>query len=156
MFYIVPKDVEEIKRLMIKLYLSNVLIFLGSIPFIFLSILGLNSLDSFLGYNLEYLASIYSLIISCFICGSHWGIYLNNQKIKINLFVISNILTLILFFSFLVMPNSKFILLAAFIFSILLLIDIYIFKNDVTDFNYIRSRFFITTLVIVSLVILAI
>ena len=121
MFYIVPKDVEEIKRLMIKLYLSNVLIFLGSIPFIFLSILGLNSLDSFLGYNLEYLASLYSLIISCFICGSHWGIYLNNQKIKINLFVISNILTLILFFSF-----------------------------------YIRSRFFITTLVIVALVILAI
>jgi len=156
MFYIVPKDAEEIKRLMIKLYLSNVLIFLGSIPFIFLSILGLNSLDSFLGYNLEYLASIYSLIISCFICGSHWGIYLNNQKIKINLFVISNILTLILFFSFLVMPNSIFILLAAFIFSILLLIDIYIFKNDVTDFNYIRSRFFITTLVIVALVILAI
>ena len=55
MFYIALKDAEEIKRLMIKLNLSNALIALGSIPFVFLSILGLNSLDSFLGYNLEYL-----------------------------------------------------------------------------------------------------
>jgi len=86
MFYIALKDAEEIKRLMIKLNLSNALIALGSIPFVFLSILGLNSLDSFLGYNLEYLASLYTLIITCFICGTHWGIYLNNQKIKINLF----------------------------------------------------------------------
>ena len=52
------------------------------------------------------------------------------------------------------MPNSKFILLTIFIFLILLLIDIYIFKNAVTDFNYIRVRFCITTLVIIALIIL--
>ena len=67
MFYIALKDAKEIKRLMIKLNLSNTLIALGSIPFVFLSILGLYSLDSFLGYNLEYLASLYTLIITCFI-----------------------------------------------------------------------------------------
>ena len=83
MFYIALKDAKEIKRLMIKLNLSNTLIALGSIPFVFLSILGLYSLDSFLGYNLEYLASLYTLIITCFICGTHWGIYLNNQKIPL-------------------------------------------------------------------------
>ena len=154
MFYIALKDAKEIKRLMIKLNLSNTLIALGSIPFVFLSILGLYSLDSFLVYNLEYLASLYTLIITCLICGTHWGIYLNNQKIKINLFFLSNILTLILFFSFLIIPNSKFILLTIFIFLILLLIDIYIFKNAVTDFNYIRVRFCITTLVIIALIIL--
>ena len=68
---------------------SNILIFFGSFPFILLSLLSVLTFDSFLSYNLDYLASLYALVIACFICGSYWGIFLNNQKIKINLFIFS-------------------------------------------------------------------
>jgi hypothetical protein len=140
---------------MFKLNLSNVLIFFGSFPFILFSILSVFSFDSLLGYNLDYLVSLYALVIACFVCGSYWGIFLNNQKIKINLFILSNILTLILYFGFLIMANSQFILLAIFVFIFLLLIDFYIFKTNVTDLNYIRTRFFVTTLVVMALIILS-
>ena len=153
MFYIALKDAEEIKRLMIKLNLSNALIALGSIPFVLLSILGLNSLDSFLGYNLEYLASLYTLIITCFICGTHWGIYLNNQKIKINLFFLSNFLTISSFFGILFLKINYFFLLQILILVILLLIDFYIYRQNITQLKYIYSRTLITTLVVICLII---
>ena len=155
MFCIAQKDAEEIRGLMFKLNLSNILIFFGSFPFILLSVLSVLTFDSFLGYNLDYLASLYSLVIACFICGSYWRIFLNNQKIKINLFILSNILTLILFFGFLILTNSQFILLAIFVFIFLLLVDIYIFKINVTDLNYIRTRLCVTTLVVMALIILS-
>lgn len=155
MFCIAQRDAEEIRGLMFKLNLSNILIFFGSFPFILLSLLSVLNFDSFLGYNLDYLASLYALVIACFVCGSYWGIFLNNQKIKINLFILSNILTLILFFGFLILANSQFILLAIFVFIFLLLVDIYIFKTNVTDLNYIRTRFCVTTLVVIALIILS-
>ena len=80
MFCIVQRDAEEIRGLMFKLNLSNILIFFGSFPFILLSVLSVLTFDSFLGYNLDYLASLYALVIACFICGSYWGIFFKQSK----------------------------------------------------------------------------
>ena len=53
MFYIAPKDAEEIEKIMFKINTSNILILMGSIPFIFLMVLSLFSLDNFFNYSIE-------------------------------------------------------------------------------------------------------
>ena len=107
MFYIVPKGAEEIEKIMFKINTSNILILMGSIPFIFFMALSFFSLDNFFNYSINYLASIYSIIIISFISGTHWGIFLNN-KIPINLFASSNIVTITVYFSFLTLDNFYF------------------------------------------------
>jgi hypothetical protein len=122
MFYIVPKGAEEIEKIMFKINTSNILILMGSIPFIFFMALSFFSLDNFFNYSINYLASIYSIIIISFISGTHWGIFLNN-KIPINLFASSNIVTITVYFSFLTLDNFYFTLISIISFIFLLLFD---------------------------------
>ena len=77
--------------------LPYILIYLGSIPFVFFSFLRIVSLEDFFYLDINYILSIYSLSIISFICGSHWGIFLTNNTLKINLFIFSNLLTILSF-----------------------------------------------------------
>ena len=153
MFCIVLKDAEEIKKIMFKINISNILILMGSIPFIFFMALSFFSLDNFFNYSIEYLVSIYSIIIISFISGTHWGIFLNN-KISINLFASSNIVTITVYFSFLILNNFYFTLISVISFMSLLLFDFYIYKQAITSLDYFVVRFFISMIVIFSLLIL--
>ena len=153
MFYIVPKGAEEIEKIMFKINTSNILILMGSIPFIFFLALSFFSLDNFFNYSINYLASIYSIIIISFISGTHWGIFLNN-KIPINLFASSNIVTITVYFSFLTLDNFYFTLISIISFISLLLFDFYIYKQAITLIDYFVIRFLVSMIVIFSLLIL--
>ena len=153
MFCIALKDVEEIEKIMFKINTSNILILMGSIPFIFFMALSFFSLDNFFNYSINYLASIYSIIIISFISGTHWGIFLNN-KIPINLFASSNIVTITVYFSFLTLDNFYFTLISIISFISLLLFDFYIYKQSITLIDYFVIRFFVSMIVIFSLLVL--
>ena len=94
-FCIVQKDAEEIKIKMYKEDLPYILIILGSVPFIFFSFLKLFNYQEFFQIEINFILSIYSLSIISFICGSHWGIFLSNSNLRINLFLLSNFLTIL-------------------------------------------------------------
>jgi hypothetical protein len=154
MFCIALRGAGEVKIPMFKLTYSLVLTFLGSLPFIMLAMLSVFPLKLTSMYDLDFIASIYSLVIICFIAGSHWGIFLKKSSARLNLFLLSNAITLIIFFGFLILTTLYFILLSVIIFIFLFLIDFYIFKKNMTSIEYLKIRFFVTTLVILSLLIL--
>ena len=132
--------------------LPYILIFLGSIPFVFFSFLRIISLEEFLYLDVNYILSIYSLSIISFICGSHWGLFLTNNTLKINLFFLSNFLTISSFFGILFLKMNYFFLLQILILIILLLIDFYIYRQNITQLKYIYSRIIITNLVVICLI----
>ena len=133
--------------------LPYILIFLGSIPFVFFSFLRIISLEEFFYFDINYILSIYSLSIISFICGSHWGLFLTNNTLKINLFFLSNFLTILSFFGILFLKMNYFFLLQILILIILLLIDFYIYRQNITQLKYIYSRIIITILVVICLII---
>jgi hypothetical protein len=133
--------------------LPYILIFLGSIPFVFFSFLKIISLEEFFYLDINYILSIYSLSIISFICGSHWGLFLANDTLKINLFFLSNFLTISSFFGILFLNMNYFFLLQILILIILLLIDFYIYRQNITQIKYIYSRMLITILVVICLII---
>jgi len=138
---------------MTKKNLPYILIFLGSIPFVFFSFLRIISLEEFLYLDIDYILSIYSLSIISFICGSHWGLFLTKNSLKINLFFLSNLLTISSFLGILFLKMNYFFLLQILIFIILLLIDFYIYRQNITQLKYIYSRVIITILVVLCLII---
>ena len=133
--------------------LPYILIFLGSIPFVFFSFLRIISLEEFFYLDVDYILSIYSLSIISFICGSHWGLFLTNNTLRINLFFLSNLLTISSFFGILFLKMNYFFLLQILIFIILLLIDFHIYRQNITQLKYIYSRVIITILVVLCLII---
>ena len=132
--------------------LPYILIFLGSIPFVFFSFLRIISLEEFFYLDINYILSIYSLSIISFICGSHWGLFLTNNTLKINLFFLSNFLTILSFFGILFLKMNYFFSLQILILIILLLIDFYIYRQNITQLKYIYSRMIITILVVICLI----
>jgi len=151
--YIVLKDAEEIKILMYKKNLPQILISLGSLPFILLSVLNLLSYEKFLSIDLDYIFSIYSLSIVCFISGSHWGLFLSNRNLRINLFFLSNIITLLCFFGILFLKINYFLYLQIINFFVLLLVDYYIYKKNIVLKEYLKFRFIISFFVIICIAI---
>jgi len=133
--------------------LPYLLIFLGSIPFIFFSFLRMLSYEEFFHLDINYILSIYSLSIISFICGSHWGIFLTNNNLKINLFLLSNLITISSFFGILFLKVNYFFLLQILILILLLLIDFYIFRQNIIQKKYIYSRILITVIVVGCLII---
>ena len=136
--------------------LPYILIYLGSIPFLFFSFLRIVSLEDFFYLDINYILSIYSLSIISFICGSHWGIFLTNNTLKINLFIFSNLLTILSFSGILFLKIDYFFLLQVLILVALLVIDLYIYRQNITLKKYINSRIFITIIVVGCLIILVI
>ena len=133
--------------------LPYLLIFLGSIPFIFFSFLRMLSYEEFFHLDINYILSIYSLSIISFICGSHWGIFLTNNNLKINLFLLSNLITISSFFGILFLKVNYFFLLQILILILLLSIDFYIFRQNIIQKKYIYSRILITIIVVGCLII---
>ena len=133
--------------------LPYLLIFLGSIPFIFFSFLKLFNYQEFFQIEINFILSIYSLSIISFICGSHWGIFLSNSNLGINLFLLSNFLTILSFIGFLILEERNYFFLQILILIILLLIDVYIFRKKITQKKYVNTRILVTFLVSSFLVI---
>lgn len=124
------------------LNLPYLLAFLGTLPFVFSVFLYLEKIDQFSVFSTtlksEIFLASYSLTIVSFMCGVNWGQYLTYFiKPRINLFILSNIITIACWASYLFSNFSNFLSNLIFCFLSLLLIDRYL-KN----INYISDRYF--------------
>ncbi|MBT5293726.1 MAG: DUF3429 domain-containing protein [Cellvibrionales bacterium] len=136
------------------------LMYLGALPFIASAILSLLSIDTlpWLG-SVVHIVSVYALVISVFMAGILWGIMLqvnrDNSVGQIN-FLISNILTLTVWFVYLIYPDSiAFLLTTAVVFLWLLMLDAKLVQEQHISKCYYQARKWVSTIVILSLLTIA-
>ncbi|MCH2038048.1 MAG: DUF3429 domain-containing protein [Rickettsiales bacterium] len=132
------------------------LTYAGAIPFIFCAVcfsFDIQSL-SLLG-SIERILSIYGLVISSFLAGAHWGQHLHINKSQWFRFlpIFSNVIAVLLWLGFLVLSfkMQMAIFIAAFV--VLLIIDHRLFQMDIITRHYFQTRFFVSSIVITSLII---
>ena len=135
------------------------LMYLGALPFIAGALLSLLSIDTLplLG-SVVHIVSVYALVISVFMAGILWGVTLqlqeNNTNSQIN-FLISNILTLTVWFVYLIYPDSiAFLLTTAVIFLWLLMLDTKLVQRQHISKSYYQARKWVSAIVILSLLII--
>ena len=111
----------------------KILAYLGAIPFIACAIIiwmGLMGLP-FLGKTLS-ISTTYGLAIVSFLCGIHWGTYIyNKSKVPFNLFVTSNIITLVGWFTFVLGSPQFMIIVLVLSFLSLLFIDYKLLRSRI-------------------------
>ena len=134
----------------------KVLTYLGSLPFLFCVYANYTHI-----HNIPYIGPVstflqsYTLVIAAFLCGIHWGQHLQSEKPPpINLFILSNIIVLLLWFLSLLLPLNYFIRCAAALFALLLITDFYLFYQKFITRDYYRVRCYITTIVVFCLSII--
>ena len=136
--------------------LYRILAYSGSAPFVacaILHILGHSQIPN-IGTTLN-VALVYGLLIVSFMSGIHWGVYLSHhEKISLNLFIISNVITLISWFVYLLggVLFQVLALIAAFL--CLLAIDLKLIDDDIIDIDYYNMRVGVTIIVVISLLFL--
>lgn len=134
-------------------HLPTILAGLGALPFLVSSLLltlGVYDLP-FLGSTAEILRS-YSLAIAVFMCGIHWGQYLQDTQARsLNLLMTSNVLTLILWFGFLVTSFVVYFVIVIAVFLALLWVDYRLHKAGRITARYFRMRLAVTAVVCASL-----
>ena len=127
----------------------------GTIPFIAAALLPLLGHDAlpYLG-PLDKMVASYGLAIVCFLSGAHWGTYLSGRSAdSLNLFVISNVIFLAVWFAYLGASIKSAIGIQIFAFLTLLFIDMRLRSNDVISATYLRVRTVATLIAVVSLLI---
>tara|TARA_B110000879_G_scaffold183486_1_gene242288 strand:+ start:138 stop:581 length:444 start_codon:yes stop_codon:yes gene_type:complete len=136
------------------------LMYLGALPFIAGALLSLLSIDTlpWLG-SVVHIVSVYALVISVFMAGILWGVTLqlqeNNANSQIN-FLISNLLTLTVWFVYLTYPDSiAFLLTTAVVFLWLLIFDVKLFQRQYISKSYYQARKWVSAIVILSLLTIA-
>ncbi|MGI9291495.1 MAG: DUF3429 domain-containing protein [Gammaproteobacteria bacterium] len=135
--------------------LYNRLAWAGTLPFAacaLLVALGVPAIDG-LG-SWPVIAAGYGLAIASFMAGVHWGIYLQQSAtIPLNLLVISNIVTVTVWLSFVLLPVVISLTVTATAFVLLLLVDLRLGRIGVLSPEYITLRRNVTTVVLVLLAI---
>tara|TARA_B110000908_G_C10202957_1_gene426236 strand:- start:183 stop:647 length:465 start_codon:yes stop_codon:yes gene_type:complete len=127
------------------MFLGKILAFLGILPFLLSLALKLTG-TSFYGITPQWLFLSYAVVIASFISGIHWGIFLT-QTCSRNLFIESNITTLIAWFALLI--NHKWsLILTLLCFIYLLFIDHALFNSENIPQWYWELRKKITAIVI--------
>lgn len=132
------------------------LIYAGTIPFILCSICfsaGIKSI--YLLGSVDKILSAYGLVILSFLSGSHWGqhLYINRRIWGCTLPVLSNIIAVLLCFSFLVLSFKELVAIFVASFIILLIIDHRLFQMRLISDHYFQTRCFVSAIVIISLII---
>jgi hypothetical protein len=128
---------------------------LGAIPFIFSTLLlSLDILNLPVVGSVVTLLGSYTLVIAVFMCGVHWGQYLQQSGNKApNLLIISNVLTVLLWIVWLIVPIDIFLMLALAVFLILLYIDMRLRMGGIISKTYFRTRLLVTTVVCACLLL---
>ena len=131
------------------------LTYAGAIPFVFCAVCLSSDIQQlpFLG-SFEKIISVYALVICSFLAGSHWGQHLNVKGIWSSvLTIVSNIIAILLWFCFLVLGFKALIAVFVSVFIILLFVDHRLFQSDLITRQYFQTRFFVSAIVIFSLII---
>ena len=133
-------------------YLPHALIFSGSLPFIAGALLLLVGFDALplLG-KLSDIISAYGLVIVIFLTGIHWGQQLSLGKAASGLFISSNLLAVLVWLAWLVMPDRYFLVFLSVPLVVMLVIDRGLYRAGVINRDYVMSRAIITGIVIISL-----
>lgn len=132
---------------------AQLLTYAGIIPFVFLAKLSIFDIHLF---NIAAfpLLLVYAAVITAFISGIHWGVYLFKES-PINLFIHSNIVTLIAWLAAAgVLPLNVFVLAACFVY--LYLIDIKLVKQGITETWFHQLRTHASVMVVLSLLLVAV
>lgn len=132
------------------------LTYAGTIPFILCSICFSADIKSiYLLGSVDKILSTYGLVILSFLSGSHWGqhLYINRRIWGYTLPVLSNIIAVLLCFSFLVLGFKELVAIFVAAFIILLIIDHRLFQMHLISDHYFQTRCFVSAIVIASFVI---
>ncbi len=131
----------------------KILPYAGTLPFIIAVILLLSGHRLIPPYTtVGYMAISYGLVISSFMSGSLWGIALR-QPGYIPLLIISNVITLTAWLSFLTQSFAVTALITAILFLYLLALD---YKLQILHFkDYLKTRRNVTAIVVGCLIIIA-
>ena len=98
----------------------------------------------------------YSLLIVSFMAGILWGVYLiRSNAISLNLLLISNVLAVAAWAAFILLPARLVLLCHAVLFLCLLYVDRIAVKAGVLTEAYLKVRYGVTGVVVVSLLIAA-
>ncbi len=131
------------------------LTYAGAIPFIIFVICLLLDISQlpWLG-STENILSVYTLVISTFLAGAHWGQHLHIQgRWHRALPIVSTIMAVVLWLAFILLGFKALtgVFVAAFV--ILLLIDQRLFHDEVITRPYFQTRCFVSAIVILTLII---
>lgn len=141
-----------------KMKLYTWLAYMGATPFIVSAVLILSGIQNviLLG-DLVFVVNSYALVIVVFMSGIHWGNYFSyKQPRTINLLLTSNIITVLSWLSFLILPISFVFVFYCIAFILLLLIDMKLFSFNIITKNYLVTRCIVTSIVITSLLLIAV
>lgn len=132
--------------------LAESLTYAGTLP---LAGCALLLLMGFSGLNFHTIALAYGAVIVAFLSGIHWGLYLTvKRKPKVNLFISSNVLTLVAFAALLFMPQTIAYLLLILCFLGLLALDGQLNAAQIFPRWFYDLRRNATVIVVLSLLIL--
>ena len=135
---------------------AALLTYAGTLPFIGVLVLLIFNVD-LLGWHVRWhvVATTYGVVIVSFISGIHWGAYLfARQRPQINLFVTSNVITLLAFCSYLLFPYTIVYPVLIFCFVVLYILDVGMRRQGVYEGWFYNLRRNATVIVVLSLLIL--
>jgi heme/copper-type cytochrome/quinol oxidase subunit 2 len=102
--------------------------------------------------------SVYGLVIASFMAGSQWGNHLSladDNKWAIRLPLVSNVIAIVLWLGFLMLPVVGFIWLLVIGFASMLMIDYGLNRARIITPDYFKVRIYVTAIVVVSLIVAA-
>ncbi len=136
--------------------LHTLLIYAGTIPFVVAALLPYLGLFVFYDPNFfHYIAIQYGIVITSFLAGVHWGSYIYcNSRTNVNLFVTSNIIAIIVWLAFILLPPFWMLFVLIITFIALLIIDYRLNKDEVITDTYFHNRFIATAIVVASLIVI--
>ena len=138
---------------------SPYLTFAGAIPFVacaILLVMGISDIP-ILGATADVL-SAYGLVIASFMAGSQWGNHLSladDDKWAVRLPLVSNLIAIVLWLGFLMLPVVGFIWLLVIGFASMLMIDYGLNRARIITPDYFKVRTYVTAIVVVSLIVAA-
>jgi hypothetical protein len=136
--------------------LSNQLVIAGVLPFVIGALLLLAGVSSLPGLgDTGHVVASYALVISTFLTGIHWGQHLSRGKMHINLFITSNVIAVLIWISWLILPVFAFLFFIAAVLAILLIIDQQLYCDSIITGPYLFTRTVITGIVMTCLCITA-
>ena len=142
---------------MFKVIKNNVhifLMYLGTLPFIIfmLSIIKNCEYNSIITNTATESIKLYGLIISVFMAGIQWGLGLE-KLFRYKLFIFSNVITIILWISYQIVSNNKFIFILLLSFIYYIVADFKFYNEKIISKKYLINRIIITIIVMVNLCI---
>ena len=128
------------------------LTYAGTLPLVGCALL---LLMGFSGFGLHTIALAYGTLIVAFLSGIHWGLYLTVKKRpNVNLFISSNVLTLVAFAALLFMPPTIAYVFLILCFLVLLALDAQLNVAQIIPRWFYGLRRNATIVVVLSLLIL--